>query len=180
MNHESLSALFDGECKGAELDQLLSALEREPALRSEWSRLCVAHQAVHGIARKTDEALVRNVMAAIAREPHEPHAVKTYARSLSWTWLRPLAGYALAAGVGAVAVFGLLSKQNGETFAPAITAQSDAISASPVRRRSELADSQLNSYLIDYSNYRAQQGMGALGYARFAAHDAVYHPVSDR
>lgn len=164
MNRESLSALLDGECKTGELDQLLAELDRTPALRSEWSRLCIARESLQGKARRTDEALVRNVMAAIAREAAAP--APRPVRAISWAWLRPVAGYALAASVGAVTVFSLLPNTNRDSSAAGT--QSEVAAA---------ADPQLNSYVLDHSAYRAQQGLGgALGYARFGAYNAVYRP----
>ncbi len=171
MNRESLSALFDGECKGAELDRLLNELDRDPALRQEWSRLCVARECQQSRAARSDEALVRNVMAAIARDAAAP-AVRP-ARSLSFTWLRPLAAYATAAAVGAVAVFGVLNTQKN----PSAPAAGFAL-ASREDTNAVAVDAQLGRYLDDYNRYRAQQGMsGSLDYARVAARNAVYHPT---
>lgn len=175
MNRQALSALFDGECKGAELDLLLDELERDPSLRSEWSRLCVARESLQGKARRTDEALVRNVMAAIARDAAVP--ARRPARTLSWTWMRPLAAYSMAAAVGAVAVLSVLSQQKSGTPAQTVAmADYQDDSSEPVRRVA-MADAQLSRYLNDYNRTRAQQGMGgSLGYARVAARNAVYHP----
>lgn len=180
MNRESLSALLDGECRGAELDQLLDALDREPSLKAEWSRLCVARSALHRKATVTDEALVRNVMAGIAREPVAAPVPRVPAPS--WNWLRPLAGpltgYALAAIAGAVAVLSLVATQKPDVRPPQSAALAEyqlAANTEPDSRQHSITDAQLNSYLRDYNRNRAGQGMSrSLGYARYAAHDAVY------
>lgn len=183
MNRESLSALLDGECRGIELDQLLDALDREPALKAEWSRLCVARSALQRKPAAPDEAFVRNVMAAIAREPVSATKPSPRAPALTWNWLRPLAGYSLAASAGAVAVFSMLTLQKPQDSAQdSALAQNVALNdyqsfanADPVERQRGVTNTQLNSYLKDYNRTRARQGMsGSLGYARYAAHDAVY------
>lgn len=164
MNRESLSALLDGECSGAELDRLLDALDREPALKSEWSRLC----------RTRDSGFTARVMSAIQADARPRARVFAFpARTVRV--LQPLAGYALAASIGAFTVFSLMPAAS--TPAPvlvpvqsvAYVAQAPATEAEP--------DPQLNSYLMNYSHARARQGVGgALGYARVAAHNAVYRP----
>ncbi len=175
MNRQALSALFDGECKGAELDLLLDELERDPALRSEWSRLCVARESLHGKARRSDEALVRNVMAAIARDAAAP--APRARKPLSWTWMRPLAAYSMAAAVGAVAVLSVLSQQRSVVPVQSVGVASSQDDGNEPVRQVAMADAQLSRYLNDYNRTRAQQGMGgSLGYARVAARNAVFHP----
>ncbi len=182
MNRESLSALLDGECRGAELDQLLEALDQEPALKAEWSRLCVARSALQRKTAAPDEAFVRNVMAAVAREPVVALEPAPRNRTWSWSWLRPMAGYSLAATAGAVAVFSMLTLQKPQD---STVAQNVALndyqafaSADPIERYRGVTNTQLNSYLKDYNRTRARQGMsGSLGYARYAAHDAVYQTL---
>jgi len=64
--HERLSALLDGECTGADLDQLLDELEASSALRAQWDRHCLVRSALDGMPfRKPPADLCAGVMAAI-------------------------------------------------------------------------------------------------------------------
>lgn len=178
MNRESLSALFDGECSSAELDRLLDGLDREPALKAEWSRLCLARDARATTVRNACPDFAAGVMAAIAVQTDTPRATVIPFPQRVWRATQPLVGYALAASVGAFAVFGVMApKSDGDTAeAPVQFAQM----AEPYTVAQGDADEDpVSSYLMDHSA-RSRAGMGgSLGYARVAAHRAVYRREAD-
>ena len=67
---ESLSALLDGECSATELDRILAELERDPALRQQFSRQCLARDSRMGTrVRSADIAFADRVLAALQDEP---------------------------------------------------------------------------------------------------------------
>lgn len=175
MNRESLSALLDGECQGPELDRLLDALEREPALKNEWNRLCLARESRTTSVRSTHPDFSAGVMAAIAAETPAPRATVIAFPQRVWRITQPLVGYALAASLGAFAVFGLMAPRDdaGSEFVEAPVQVASYATTAPVTTTAQ--DTPLDAYLLDYSHSRARQGMGgSLGYARVAAHNAVY------
>ena len=67
---ESVSALLDGECSATELDQVLAELERDPALRRQFGRQCLARDARLGTRiRSADLDFSARVLAALQDEP---------------------------------------------------------------------------------------------------------------
>lgn len=204
MSRELLSAALDGECNSEELDRLLAEMERSPELKAQWSRLCLARDALAG-ARLQQRSICEGVLAGIGDAAPSAKVVPIVAgkrRSIPW---RPLASLATAAGVAAVAfTLGYRSPnvapvsiakapESPTTVTMAAGAQKASVETSggvarpmSVSRRygwesleREGDARQLNNYLIDYSSYRAGAGMAdTLGYARFAAHTAEYN--SDR
>lgn len=205
MSSEMLSAALDGECSPQELDQLLKQLETSPELKEQWSRLCLARDALTGAQVSFKHSICADVMKAIGDEAPSTKVAAFVPRRAASFW-RPVIGLATAAGVASVAF--VLGYRN-PTVQPtgAVTAQQAAphavIASAPAPKNGAvIADNsaapriapnagasgwesveqeedarQLNTYLIDYSSYRSGAGMAdTLGYARFAAHTAEYNP----
>ncbi len=200
MNKDSLSALLDGECHGAELDQLLDEMDRDPELALEWSRMCKARDARTGVVLGGVKACVcADVMAALDEEPvYGSDKVVDFARPVtsrtgrvSRFW-KPVAGFAAAASMGAAAVLLVqpqAAEQEGQSAVAQITAVQPIQWAAPVSRDAvkqltsapqDEHSQMLREYLIDHSNAVSGEGVGGtLRYARFAAHTAEYRPYSD-
>lgn len=192
--HESLSALLDGECGVDELDRLLDEMERDPELKTAWSRLCQAREAQEGTRiSRAQPCICEGVMSrldapapAAASPKVVPMTAPPPARPRAdWkTW----SGWAVAASVAVVAValnVGGGSKAGsagdaGPGFVPQVTAPVSI--PLPTQRARNLQtvsldldeqDEDLRNYLIEHSNALADRGMGGtLSYARFAAHTA--------
>lgn len=70
MSEEMLSALLDGECSPDEVAALLAEIDRSPALKARWQRLCATRDALAGVAiRRQPLDLLAGVMAALDAEP---------------------------------------------------------------------------------------------------------------
>lgn len=174
---ESLSALLDGECSPSELEQLLSELERDPALRAKFSRLCLARESRHGTrVRSAQLDFSSRVLAALDREAAEPSGVVPMGnrvRRLPW---RAAASLAAAAAVGAVAVMAIRPTGPGTVASPVVALSPSAATLAegePVETQYTELDAenarQLRNYLMTYQ--AGGQGVGAtLGYARYAAY----------
>ncbi len=175
--NEALSALLDGECSPSELDRLLAEFDREPQLRREFARMCVAREARMGTrVRKPDLDFADRVLAALhTDEPPVVVAIGDRVRRMPW---RMAASLAAAAAIGAVSVLAIRPAAIPDA-APVM--QASAMPATPVAEAepvetgyAELGDEdarQLRNYLIAYSQSRGQQGVGStLGYARYAAY----------
>lgn len=66
MSEEMLSALLDGECTPAEVEALLAEIDRSPALKARWSRMCLTRDALAGTAiRRQPVDLTASIMAAL-------------------------------------------------------------------------------------------------------------------
>ncbi len=115
---EQLSACLDGELPEAELDLLLKRIGRDAELRQTLGRYALLSEALKSDKPvASTEAFATNVMAALENEPAavrsgwkvSPAAVRR---------LRPVAGFAVAASVAAIAV---LSVQRAD-MAPGVIA----------------------------------------------------------
>lgn len=176
---ESVSALMDGECSPSELERLLSELERDPALREQFSRQCLVRESRQGTrVRSAQLDFSSSVLAALDREGVEPAVVVSMGnrvRRLPW---RAAASLAAAAAVGAVAVMAIRPAGPDPAASAAVALSPPAVTPAQVEgepvetRYAELDDEnarQLRNYLITYQS--RGQGVGAtLGYARYAAY----------
>jgi negative regulator of sigma E activity len=111
MSEESLSALVDGECSNTDLSQLLDNIDRSPALKDRWSRMCLMREARRGTRIEAAHLqFASRVMAALDQVQPEAAVVvplkakaappKVVASPRPW---RPLVGLAAAASlIGAV------------------------------------------------------------------------------
>jgi negative regulator of sigma E activity len=176
--NESLSALLDGECSPSELDKLLSEFDRDPDLRRQFARLCLAREARMGTrVHKPDLEFADRVLAAL-HEDDTPVVVAMGDRIRRIPW-RAAASLAAAAALGAVTVLAIRP-----VAAPGIGPDAGQTAGAPVQTAAvepaetgfaELDDEkarQLRKYLMAYSQSRGQQNVGAtLGYARYAAYD---------
>lgn len=192
---EILSAALDGECSPAELDLLLAECGRFPELMRRFGRHCASREAVVGTRFNFDsEALCAGVMSHLVPQRHlRVVTLKARAGAL----VRPLAGLALAASLGAVVTFGvyrfdapshgvsasaispipsttprvMASAGGGGGVGPSSTPNSEV-------RWTKLAPSaarQLDYYMMEDAGYRSVQGMSsALSYARVASQDNAF------
>ena len=206
MSYEKLSALLDGECSAEELDRLLEDLDRSPELKAQWSRLCLARDAMEGTRILQDQPCIcADVMSKLDQAPAElakPNVVEL--RRPRAMILKQLAGWAVAASVAAVAM--LVGVNGGHDHAATDLASTVAPTSSPMtteavsypvvvpRQARNLqsvalrtgneqqwqdAGDDLDNYLMEHNSSLAEQGMGmggTLRSARFAAHSAAYRP----
>ncbi len=222
MSEELLSALLDGECTPAEAEAVLAAIERSPALKARWSRMCLTRDALAGVAVvKPSFDFAAGVMAAIASEAQteapfevnprvvplrrpavvaQPAPVVQPQRVAARRRWQPITGLAAAASIAAVALVGgralLNTPIDGGAIAPGasqvtasanpnivkVSADGEIIGAAGQDSRWAQLDKetarQLNDYLLEHSNSRADAGMGgSLGYARLAVRTADYRPA---
>ena len=173
---ESLSVLLDGECSAAELDRVLAEMERDPALRAQFSRQCLARDSRMGTRiRSADLDFADRVLAALQDEPAVVVPFGDRVRRMPW---RAAVSLAAAAALGAVAVLVVRPQASG----PAMPAYPGAAVQTAASAESEPAEMQfaelrgeharqLRNYVMAYSQSRSQQGVGStLGYARYAAY----------
>lgn len=180
MSQEQLSALLDGECNEQELDSLLDAIERDAALKQEWSRLCRTRDAITGRLESMDASCICEGVMARLDEPSEAqthsNVVDLAARRGRSIW-KPVAGLAAAASVAAVAFLAGVNFTTQNNASGIEAAQPAATSGHMVADNST-RDDDLDRYLIEHNNSLAEQGMGGgtLRYARMAA----YYPNEQR
>ncbi len=137
MSEELLSALLDGECSAGEVRRLMDELERSPALKQRWSRMCAVREAMEGtrVAAVSGD-FCAGVMAAIQQDktaaPQPAKApllskvvampVRPPAAAANAPRWQPFAGLAAAASIAAVAAIGGYRMLNQPIGAPVQTA----------------------------------------------------------
>lgn len=100
---ESLSALKDGEAKSLEIRQVLASEAAE--VNQQWQQLHQISQMLKGNPNSfADCDISQQVSAVIADEPAYQQKSGSYSQLPAW--LRPVAGFAVAATVTAVVVLG--------------------------------------------------------------------------
>jgi hypothetical protein len=148
---------------------------------------------------RQQRCICAGVMAGLERESApSSKVIGLVSRRKAFAW-KPLAGLAAAASVAGftlVLTYKLqtpdqaLTQATAPVAAPTVTAAAEPAAARAIAVSASAADQQrswdslsnedaqqLDSYLIDYASSRSRSGMGnTLGYARFAAHTAEYHP----
>jgi len=176
---ERLSAVVDSELDAQSGDAIDNML-KTPELRAAWARY---HLIRDSLQQKLPEGLDTGLAGRIAeRIADEPHIIATAGLTKN-TYLKPVAGFAIAASVATMAILGI-QQQPGETGLPGqgvVSTTSPAgvssLSARPASLRSSSNEplrqlnvddrTRLNSYLVNYNEYRSKSGFqGMLPYAR--------------
>ena len=203
----SLSALLDGECPDAELDDLLDEMERSPELAAQWSLMCRDQDLRQGRVLPRQTCICADVMSRL----DEPESFAANVRPLRPRmpalrlprWAAPVSGLVAAASMGAAAVLLVQPDGSPEPVTPGgatpLVASGERVNwvrepnssvatmTKVVHKSTPVAgggledpnEHLLREYLIDHSNAVAAEGMGGtMRYARFAAHEAEYRPMT--
>ena len=187
---EQISAMLDDECLPAERSRLLDRMG-EGELRQTWDRYHLIGDVMRGEGvRLSGGGIADRVRQELEGEPailavpkpersSEPHPY----------WLKPTAGAALAASVAVLAVLTVpgfmdsakqgngVGVQVAESTAPLAGGGGEppALTVAGTRWKNlsrPEAESRLNRYLVDHSEYASPGGMGVLPYATFVGYDS--------
>jgi negative regulator of sigma E activity len=167
--NEQLSACLDGELPEAELDLLLKRVARDQELGRTLGRFALTGEALRGAgAVRASASFADRVSAAIAADASVTPSQRVSRISPSvMRWLRPAAGFAVAAGVATVAV---LSVRTTPVPEPALVAQAPASVSSPVAANDSyvvpantisnfVPATRLTNYVVAHSEYSSPLGM---------------------
>lgn len=170
---EQISALVDDECETEEIGLALRQLIRDAELQQCWQRYHLIGDVLKGnTPPAVDARFSQKVAAAVEAEP--PLAVRRAAGSRSW--YKPVAGFALAASIAAVAVVVLRADGSHDmvTMSTAVTSPTSnvvaATNSSPAGNNSS-TNSRLSTYLVDHNSYASLNSVyGVLPYVRMASY----------
>lgn len=165
---EQISALLDGELPEAEQRLLLERLERDPALRTHWSRYQLISDAAHQtLPPQIDLSFADRVMAALEKQPeHHRQPASRLARAV-----KPLAGLAVAASIAVVAVLAVQRARTPDAVQVAANQPAPATTTAPTDAPA-LNGNRLNAYLVNHSEYAASGGMpGMSPYVRIVGYE---------
>jgi sigma-E factor negative regulatory protein RseA len=170
---EQLSACLDGELPEGELDLLLKQVSSDPQLRESLGRYALIGEALRGqgaVAAPADFS--KRITAAIDAEPPLSSLTERSlpARRKSAHWQRPAAGFAIAAGVAALAILALQQPTEptgaayvAETTSPAqVSEPSGSDPASYIvpanTSNSYVPAARLTNYVVAHSEYSTPLG----------------------
>lgn len=189
--HEKISALMDGELSEADLRPTLEELERDPELMLCWQRYHLMSDALKSnLPSNISHDLASRVSRAIESEP--PHqlqaAPKRRRTKTAPAYVRPAAGFALAASVAAVGYLGLMWEQQqpgGVTAGMAPVASVQPLQPVPVEgvqsvrldAEQPAMESKLYKYVVNHNEYSGvgiHQGM--MPYVRIVGYEQRQQP----
>jgi len=178
-NDALLSALYDGELSGSELDQALARIREQDSARQQFASYGLISAAMkREVSAEVNVDVADRVRIALDAEPTVLSPVSRQAASRPF--VRQVAGFALAASLTAVAILGIRQYQADQPqptldVATSTTSQ-DWIRVSGTRwnRQQPEVENKLNTYLVSHSQYASGAGVqGTIGYARIAGYDAA-------
>lgn len=170
---EQLSACLDGELPEGELDLLLKQAGRDAQLRASLGRYALIGEAMRAKSPMVaPTGFATRVAAAVAAEPagDSPVVARPASRPALGTWLRPVAGLAVAAGVAAIAILALQQPQQAAPttyVADATTIQSPApnstdpasyIVPASTDNSAFVPAARLTNYVVAHSEYSSPLG----------------------
>lgn len=179
MAASQLSAMVDDELEEREIDLALRRLNRDHDSKARWERYHLIGDAMQGhLPAALDIDFAARIRQAIETEPL-PLPV---ARPLP-AWYKPVTGFALAASVVLVALFGLKLTQIDTNFVStaqlaANTPSTPALIPASLTQRvddaSEPVEARLSSYLVNHNGYASMNSVpGMLPYVRMVGYQTT-------
>ena len=141
---EQLSAFLDGELPVAEMQLLLKRLERDTELRRIFGRYVLTGEAMRATRADGPSRQFADRIAAAIQSETKPKIERAPRRSVAW--LKPVAGFGIAAGVATVAVFAMRGQPSQQiVISPSATPMTAAATAASGEQRSYIVPMQVNA-----------------------------------
>jgi len=177
--NKQLSAFMDGELPEQEHELLIRQLTRDPGMLDKLGSYHLIRDAMQNhLPVHVDSGLSQRISAAMADEPEH---LQTDDTAPVRQWLRPVAGFAVAASVAMMAVLGLqnISQPGLSPVLPELASVKiqpsliQPVSTSGLRWNVQPAiASRLNGYLVNHNeSVSSTQLQGMLHYARIAGYE---------
>lgn len=171
---ESLSALIDGEVATEQAAQLIDRIVEDPSLRAAWGRYHLVSDVLHN----TLSDLGANDLQERVRESIDSEPIAFPRRRELASFIKPVAGLALAASVAIVAIIAFRNVEQEVVPSPQRVAENRDNDRRPERVPMRwnvdvpAVEERLNTYLVDHSEYLDNGMRGMLPYARIVGYDA--------
>lgn len=175
-----LSAMVDDELEDREVDLVLRRLTRDHDARARWERYHLISDAIQGhLPDAFDSGFAARIRQAIEAEPQPQPTTKPLP-----AWYKPVTGFALAASIVLVALFGLKLTQTDTNLSPTnqIAATTPSAVATPIVVRVAATaqrpdkskgpvEARLSSYLVNHNGYASLNSVhGMLPYVRMVGY----------
>lgn len=167
--NEKISALLDAELERHEWDNVLASLGKDKELRETWDRYHLVGAAIRSeLQLVVDPGLADRIASRIEGEK-TMRAVgipTTFSRTARYG-----AGFALAASIAAVSVYGIRFVWPTAPQSTQLAATRSVSPVPPVAKADQTQsgwDKSLNQLLVQHSAYAPASGMGVMPYVRIA------------
>jgi sigma-E factor negative regulatory protein RseA len=177
---EQVSAIVDDELDSGS-QSVIDDLLKTPSLKASWARYhLISDSLQHNMPEAIDTGLAARISASIQDEP----TILAPRPTSNSTLIKPVAGFAIAASVAAMAILGIqqnreegpgIQEQAVVSFTPRATVNSTANQQTALNTPTEAqlrqvkanTNARLNSYLVNYNEHRKNSGFqGMLPYVR--------------
>lgn len=171
---EQLSALVDGECELSEQEWMLTRLTRDADLKVRWQRYHMVSDAMKNNLPAAINTGFADRIRQVIDDDSPPLRTSTSEISPSFSWYKPVTGFALAASVATVAVVGLQLAEQGD----AVEGDEQSRLAATVGEGAPDVESsqtaRLNTYLVNHNEYASRNTVqGVLPYVRIVGYDST-------
>jgi len=171
---EQLSALVDDELDEVERPLLLGRLQRDAGLRDCLGRYQLIGEVLRGGAASTATLGVADSVRRALQDEDSPRAAPRRRPG----WLKPVAGFAVAASVALVAVLSVTSLRDaGDDTVQQLASNAGLSAVTRVQdgqwdRIETGIDRRLAGYLVNHNEYAANRGMQAvMPYVRIVGYE---------
>jgi sigma-E factor negative regulatory protein RseA len=172
---EQLSVLVDGECEAWELEFALHRLGSDPELKAHWQSYHLISDALRNHLPDTVTLHFAERMSEVITAETPLH---TTAKPAVSSWYKPVAGLAVAASVGLLAVAlwtlrpdGLNAMVSAERVASTVTATPRSLTTAEA---DPMLESRLNSYLVNHNEYASMNSVnGVLPYVHLVGYQTT-------
>lgn len=171
VNHnEILFALVDGQLSGKDIEHAIAMLTTDDSAKKRFMRYQKASDLLHGYSRGSSidaMSLNQRLTAAIAKEPEHSQPVQNSAKAkiLRFPALlnKQVAGLAMAASVGALAVVSVINIQVDNPDRVTIAEQAVPTTSNRWTVTEREVEERLNTYLIDHNEFAGTSGVFSYG-----------------
>jgi sigma-E factor negative regulatory protein RseA len=178
---EQLSVLVDGEFEEWELEFAARRLAGDPVLKTRWEAYHLISDALrNNLPDAIDPRFAERVNAMLAAE----NPLSTSTKPTVPSWYKPVAGLAVAASVGVLAVALWSLRPDGSLPAVGSNLATNTASVNPPVSLPPSADDsapdsrhRLNSYLANHNEYASMNSVnGVLPYVRIVGYESGVSP----
>jgi sigma-E factor negative regulatory protein RseA len=188
--NEKLSAFMDGELDGHHHNEIIDVLTLNPDMRQVWWRYhLIADAVTQDMKTYAGTDLASSISAKILQEPTTLSPLR---KNNPVSFIKPLAGMAIAASVAAVAILGFRlsgTQQQESVQLPRVVARDEAstatvsqftpagrntpIPSNNIRLANAVPNARMNSYLLNHNEYNTMGNrmQGIIPYVRIIAND---------
>jgi sigma-E factor negative regulatory protein RseA len=173
---EQLSVLVDGEFEERELEFAARRLAGDPVLKTHWEAYHLISDALrNNLPDAIDPRFAERINAMLAAEK----PLSTFTKPAVPSWYKPVAGLAVAASVGvlAVALWSLRPDGSlpagGSNLAANTAPVNPSVSLPPADNSAPDSRHRLNSYLANHNEYASMNSVnGVLPYVRIVGYES--------